>query len=183
MDGKKLNKTQIGMLVALGLVVLGIVATYIPWGKATETTFVASTVLTEKNTNKERSYEEELEYKLEEILGELAGAGQTKVMVTTSTSDERVLAEEVVEVIQDTDETDKSGRTKSNSKQDVERKVVMQKGDTPFVIKENRPQIEGVLVLAKGADNATVKNAIIQAVASVLGVPVHKIAVFKMATN
>lgn len=184
MEGKNFNTTQKLMLVGLGLVVLGILATYIPWGgKDTQPTFEAAAphVVEDKKEKKELSYEEDLEQKLGAILKELEGAGETKVMVTTRTSNEQVLAEEVVQVIESTDETDAAGRTKTDNKQDVERKVVMQDGDTPFIIKENRPEIEGVLVLAEGADNVEVKNAIIQAVASVLNVPVHKIAVFKMA--
>ena len=59
----------------------------------------------------------------------------------------------------------------------------MEKGGTPFIIKENKPQVEGVLVLAEGADDVNIKNAIIQSVSSLLDVPVHKIAVYKMVNN
>ena len=186
---KNLTLTNKLILGALLLVVIGIMLTYLPRGKElllAEPTFIGEvlTPVTETITTEvAETYEEALEMKLEAILGQLEGAGKARVMVTTSTSDEVILAEEVVECIQETDETDKSGGVKSNTKQDTTRKIVMQQGNTPIVIKENKPQIEGVLVLAEGADDSLVKNAIIQAVASVLDVPVHKIAVFKMATN
>ncbi|MGL4799185.1 MAG: hypothetical protein ACRCWY_07295 [Cellulosilyticaceae bacterium] len=187
--GKKenpLSTTEKLFLGVLMLVAVGIVVSYFPWGEKPAAPTVAlegAQVAEEKKLVGEDDYEALLEEKLEMILKSLEGAGQAKVMVTTSTSNEKVLAEEVVQCIQDTDETDKSGRSKSNTKEDLERKVVMQKGDIPFIVKENRPEIEGVLVLAEGADDSNVKNAIIQAVSSVLDVPVHKIAVFKMATN
>ncbi|MGL4363220.1 MAG: hypothetical protein ACRCSG_08165 [Cellulosilyticaceae bacterium] len=177
------NKTQMLIFIAIGVVALGIILTYIP--KADNTVIATfATEETEEAVQKQAlTYEEKLEVRLETILATLEGAGNTKVMVTTSTTNEMILAEEVVESVQDTDESDNSGRTKSNKKQDVERKIVMQKGDTPFVIKENKPQIEGVIVFAEGADDIIVKDAIMKSVSSVLNVPVHKIAVFKMATK
>ena len=129
------------------------------------------------------TYEELLEIRMEEILGNLDGAGNAKVMITTSGSTEKVVAEEVVQNKQGTEETTGSGTKKTSEKEDVERKVVMEKGGTPFIIKENKPQVEGVLVLAEGADDVNIKNAIIQSVSSLLDVPVHKIAVYKMVNN
>lgn len=190
-DKIPMNNTTKLMLGALILIAVGILATYLPWGKSPETAVptVAQAEATpdEGEWSKEQmvglTYEELLELRLEGILKELDGAGATKVMVTTSAGEERVLAEEVVECVQGTNETSGSGTTKTTEKQDIERKIVMQDGDTPFIIKENRPEVEGVLVLAEGADDITIKNAIIQAVSSVLDVPVHKIAVYKMAEN
>lgn len=180
-----MNTTKKLTLIGLGLVIVGILATYFPWQpkeiptsadiKAKETLAAAPTV------QQELSYEELLEMRLESILAQLEGAGLTEVMVTVSAGQEKVLAEEVVECVQDTNEVTTNGTNKNTTRQDLEKKIVLQEGEIPFVVKENRPDIEGVLVLAEGADDTTLKNAIIQAVSSVLDVPVHKIAVYKMA--
>lgn len=183
----QMNRTHKLMIAGLVLVVVGILATYLPSNKDEVPTAVetlAQDVAVETQPfETELTYEELLEMRLESILAQLEGAGTADVMVTVSAGQEKVLAEEVVECVQNTNESSQSGSNKNTTRQDQERKIVMQDGDTPFVVKENRPEIEGVLVLAEGANDVNIKNAIIQAVSSVLDVPVHKIAVYKMAEN
>ena len=180
------GNTTIGVAV-LGIVIGGILLTYLPEpakaviSEGTEIVQVSSG--NTGNSTGQMTYEELLEIRMEEILGNLDGAGNAKVMITTSGSTEKVVAEEVVQNKQGTEETTGSGTKKTSEKEDVERKVVMEKGGTPFIIKENKPQVEGVLVLAEGADDVNIKNAIIQSVSSLLDVPVHKIAVYKMVNN
>lgn len=41
------------------------------------------------------------------------------------------------------------------------------------------PEIKGAVILAKGANNGTVRNNIIQAVEAATGLPTHKIQVFE----
>ncbi len=180
---KNLTKTEKCMLGLLTLVAVGILITYVPWGGSAQPTFLNETVATEAQTTHltPMTYEQQLETKLATILESLEGAGKTSVMVTTSATDEKVLAEEVVECIEGTTQQDATGNIKTDNREDTTTQIVMQKGDTPFIIKENRATIEGVLVLAEGAGNGQVKAEITQAVASVLDVPVHKIAVLKMA--
>lgn len=177
--------TTIGVAL-LGIVIGGILLTYLPEPAKTVISEGAEMVqVSSGNTGStgQMTYEELLEIRMEEILGNLDGAGNAKVMITTSGSTEKVVAEEVVQNKQGTEETTGSGTKKTSEKEDVERKVVMEKGGTPFIIKENKPQVEGVLVLAEGADDVNIKNAIIQSVSSLLDVPVHKIAVYKMVNN
>lgn len=185
--GTKVKLPAIALLFAL--VAGGILITYLPDGKVEEVAsgnVVVETVTNLKGNNNGNStstlaYEELLEMRMETILTSLEGAGATKVMVTTAGSTEKILAEEVVQNSLDIDEITQAGNRKTSEKQDVERKIVKEKGDTPFVIKETKPEIEGVLVLAEGADDVNIKNAIIQSVSSLLDVPVHKIAVYKMS--
>lgn len=185
-DKPKLKaNTTIGVAL-LGIVIGGILLTYLPEPAKTVISEGAEMVqVSSGNTSStgQMTYEELLEIRMEEILGNLDGAGNAKVMITTSGSTEKVVAEEVVQNKQGTEETTGSGTKKTSEKEDVERKVVMEKGGTPFIIKENKPQVEGVLVLAEGADDVNIKNAIIQSVSSLLDVPVHKIAVYKMVNN
>ncbi|MEG0580014.1 MAG: hypothetical protein RR490_08870 [Niameybacter sp.] len=175
------TKLPIAALIFL-LVVGGIGLTYLPDAKEVSSA-EGEIVQVSATVDGSMTYEEMLEMRMETILDNLEGAGQTKVMITTTGSTEKVLAEEVVENSLDVDETSQAGNMKTSEKQDIQRKIVMEKGDMPFVIKENKPKVEGVLVLAEGADDITIKNAIIQSVSSLLDVPVHKVAVYKMVNN
>lgn len=47
------------------------------------------------------------------------------------------------------------------------------------MLKELAPEIEGILVLADGADRATVKAEIVDAVQALFPLPAHKIKVLK----
>ena len=60
-----------------------------------------------------------------------------------------------------------------------EQLVTVREGDeeVPVIIETKKPVIRGVLVVAGGAENMTVKNWIIESVTRVLDVPSHKVAV------
>ena len=51
---------------------------------------------------------------------------------------------------------------------------------TPIIQKTVQPKIEGAIITAKGASNATVKTNIVQAVEAATGLATHKIQVFEM---
>ena len=46
---------------------------------------------------------------------------------------------------------------------------------TPYVRKEIRPQVEGVLISAEGGDHAVVRKEITEAVQALFGIETHKI--------
>ncbi|NUJ69844.1 stage III sporulation protein AG, partial [Pseudoalteromonas sp. 2102] len=60
-----------------------------------------------------------------------------------------------------------------------EKIVIVRKGDeeTPLVLQTRKPEIRGVLVVAKGADQVQVKKWIVEAVTRTLNVPSHRVAV------
>lgn len=178
-DKTKLTKEQLWMLVLAGAVALGLLVTYMP-RPSKEKPMDDKQVVTVNSQKEELTYEELLEKRLEAILGQMEGAGKVDVMVTTKASKEKVLASEVVHNTSDVQETDASGGTRSTQKSDEQNKIVMQSGNTPYVVKENRPTIEGVLVLAEGGDDAAVRESIIKAVKSLVSIGENKISVFKM---
>ena len=51
---------------------------------------------------------------------------------------------------------------------------------TPIIQKTVQPKIEGAIITAKGASNATVKTNIVHAVEAATGLATHKIQVFEM---
>lgn len=50
-------------------------------------------------------------------------------------------------------------------------------GKTPIVTKRIKPKVRGVVVVAKGAENAVVKSLIVDAVEKGLNVPAYRISV------
>ncbi len=128
-------------------------------------------------------YYSELEERLENILGKIAGAGEVKVMVTFESSSEKILAENINSSWSSSNETDSAGGTRVVAEEDIVTTILMIDGNIPYIIREDMPAVEGVLVVAEGGDMVGTKNAIIEAVSSLLGVPVHKVSVFKMESK
>lgn len=176
------NKQRYIIIAITLLIIFGIIMTSLPITPKKTQADVNPVSLT-KETKTELPYEEQLEIRLVSILKKLEGAGRVEVMITTSASKEKVLAEETTHNTADTKEQDATGGTRTSQKEDTQNKIILGQGNVPIVIKETRPQVEGVLVLAEGADDTNIKNAIIQSVSSLLSVPVHKISVFKMGKN
>ena len=53
----------------------------------------------------------------------------------------------------------------------------------PYIIQELTPSVEGVLVVAEGAGNATVKKQIQQTIEALFGLDAHKISIMKMEVS
>lgn len=137
---------------------------------------------TEQGTENKISYGRELERKLEQILGEMEGVGKVEVMITLKDDGERILAKDITRSSQEVSEEDGTVKRNTRESQYQEETVFSKETENgqPFVAKETTPQIEGVLVVAEGGENAkTVKN-ISDAVLALFPVEVHKIKVVKM---
>ncbi|EKN69874.1 stage III sporulation protein AG [Neobacillus bataviensis LMG 21833] len=125
-------------------------------------------------------YEEKYENQLKKALEEMLGVDDVTVVVTIDSTDKKVFEKNRVNKSQKTDETDREGgqRTVVDSSSD-EQLVIIRKGDqeVPIVVETIRPEIRGVLVVAKGANNIEVKKWIREAVTRAYGVPSHRVAV------
>lgn len=179
LENKKQKYIVIGMS---GLIICGILLTSLPnpfQKKENQVTQITMATKEEKGL----SYEEELEQRLEAILKKLEGAGKVQVMVTTSTTEEKQLAEDVTYTLATTDERDGAGGTRTNEKEDKQNRIVLAQGNLPVVVKETKPKVEGVLIVAEGGEDIGVKSAIIQAVSSLLNIPSYKVSVLKMVQN
>lgn len=166
------NNILLALLIGVLLLVLG--KTFFPTEeKAAEVTQKEQTV--EVHNSSER----EMEQRMSEILSQIQGAGQVEVMLTFRASTESIVAHE-----EKTEEarTQENGKTSENLRKETT--VVMTedgKGNTsPLVLTENSPQVEGVVIVAQGGDNAVVCKALNSAAQALLNVPAHKIAILKM---
>lgn len=117
--------------------------------------------------------ERETETRMAEILSKVQGAGAVDVMLTYCRTEERTIAQDEVR-----EESERDGKFR------VEQKAVLTEekgGNTaPFILSENAPVIEGVVIVAEGGGDATVQAALHQAAEALCNVPAHKIAVLQM---
>ena len=104
----------------------------------------------------DQQYDLETQERLESMLTEIEGAGRCYVTVTLS-----------------------SGSKKEYVRQEGDVLVVSDKdgNESPVVSKEKAPEIAGVTVACKGAGKTEVRNRIIRAVSTVLGIGTNKICV------
>ena len=174
----KEDKNKKYVLLIAGIVLVGIGFTFWPSnnnGKQTQPT----TTIRQAITNEETSYEVAIEKKLMNMLSKMEGVGSVSVMVTINANAEKILAEDTSSSSQRTEEKDQAGGTRTTDSVQQTNDVVLQNGNTPYIVKEYAPEIRGVLILAEGAGDSMVKNQITEAVSKLLDVPVHKISVEK----
>ena len=147
---------------------------------------LASSLKTTSEQNSDSSTENsasELEQKLETILAKIQGVGNVKVFINYSESSETVAMYNENSKTSTTEETDTSGGTRKVEQTDSDKEIVYQEENgkkTPILQKTLQPKIEGAIITAQGASNATIKTNIIQAVEAVTGLATHKIQVFEM---
>lgn len=138
---------------------------------------------TEVNLSENQKIQEvsELENKLANILSKIQGVGEVNVFINCSESSEVVAMYNENSKVSNTEETDTSGGIRKIQETDSQKDIVYQETNgekVPITQKIVQPKIEGAIITAKGADNANVKNNIIQAVEAVTGLATHKIQVF-----
>jgi stage III sporulation protein AG len=126
--------------------------------------------------------EQELENRLQEILGAVSGAGRVEVIVVLASGPERVFAQNVTKEERTVEEKDQAGGVRTTNEANEQGELVLLRQGSgneggPVLIKETRSEIAGVLILAEGAKNPELKEKLAQAVMTVLAVPPHKVTV------
>lgn len=125
-----------------------------------------------------------LEQRLEEILGEMQGVGRVKVMVTLASSGEKIVEKDIPLERNNIVENDSTGGNRNTNEMYSQEETVYStnsEGDKiPYVIKENSAVVEGVSVVAEGGDSALVQKNISEVIQALFGIEAHKIKVVKM---
>lgn len=124
----------------------------------------------ETNNNDYSSYVSCMEERTEEILSSIEGAGKCKVMITISDTSESVYAK-------NTEESGGDGNYSTASEYVLYDGT---DGDTPMLVKQYFPKIQGIVVVCQGADDDIVRESIISSVSSLFDVPTNKITVSKI---
>ncbi|UVI32288.1 stage III sporulation protein AG [Paenibacillus spongiae] len=126
------------------------------------------------------SIEHPLENRLKEILEKIVGVGSVDVLVSVDSTEEVVVGRNDKETQQITDENDKNGGKRHITSITKDGQVVLYEsagGQSPLVTKRIKPKVRGVLIVAKGSENGTVRRLILDAVEKGLNVPVNRISV------
>ncbi|MBH5318068.1 stage III sporulation protein AG [Paenibacillus sp. GSMTC-2017] len=126
------------------------------------------------------SIEGTLEARMKEILEKIVGVGTVDVMVTVESTEEIVVERHRQETQTITDENDPNGGVRHITSIGKDGQVVLNEvsGDQkPIVTKTINPKIRGVIIVAKGAENAMVRRLIVNAIEKGVDVPINRISV------
>ena len=162
----KWKKEQWFILLLIGLLLLVIA---IPVSEEKEET--EEMLVSEVDMN---AYAQMLERRMEAVLQKVNGVGEVDVMITLSSSAEKIVEKEREKLNESVDQEGKSTTTYESSET-----AVYDGKESPYIKKELSPKIEGVLVVAQGGDEPLVREEIIEAVQALFGIEVHKIKVMK----
>ncbi|MCI8597822.1 MAG: stage III sporulation protein AG [Lachnospiraceae bacterium] len=190
--GKLLKKDQLIIFLLFGILLLVIAIPVEPKKKSKEANVTENQEIDsqeQEGMEKEgavstSSYEEQQEARLEEILRKVEGVGEVEVMITLQASSEKVVEKDQPSTSQDVEEQDSGGGTRSTQDRSWSESTVYWEQEngsrTPYVIKELKPRVEGVIVIAQGGGDPEIKQNIMEAVQALFPVEAHKIKIMKM---
>lgn len=182
---KKINKSYLLAAALTGILLLVLT---IPTEEKTDTSQkeenTASSFESAALEGSRDAYRKSLERQLEQTLAAVEGVGKVKVMITLKDTGESVVEKDRTRTEEQTKETDGQGLNRENSAVSSQESAVYVRDGTqqesPFVTKEINPKVEGVLVVAEGAENAIVIKNISEAILALFPIEAHKIKVVKM---
>lgn len=179
-DKKTGNILTIALIIAFVMIAINIFFPDLFKEKETNAQSVMSENITvSSNDDYETSQKEELVA----ILSQISGVGEVKVMINFKNGETKVPAYDSTKQTTVTEEKDTEGGTRTNNQVSDGATVVMNSegGDSkPFIIETYKPQIEGVIVVAQGAEDSKVKYDIQKAVATLYGLSSDKVNVYSM---
>lgn len=202
-NGKKPGKDQFVIFILVGILLIIIALPTSGTAGKTEKTGIGSSktgqtdsgqtgspvgenAVDEKKTETEE-YADYLENKLEQVISMMEGAGKVKVTVTISSSSEKIVEKDMPTVRNNTSENDAEGGIRNVNEMDCQEETVYTKesdgGSAPYVVKTIQPLIEGVAVVAQGADKPEVRNNITDVIVALFDIEPHKIKVVKMKSE
>lgn len=119
------------------------------------------------------AYAENMEKRLTDMLSNMDGISDVSVMITVKDSGEKVALKD-----RSTNKSEGSGSSQSSVTEDT---VIRDDGSVkePYVTKYNEPEIEGVVICCRGAENGEISLNITNAVQALFDVPVHKIVILE----
>lgn len=115
-----------------------------------------------------------LETRLAAALSKVQGAGKVDVVINYESTAERIPAMSGNSQSSSTKDDNKSSSTSS------EQTEVAVSGGDAIIVREDLPQVRGVVVVAKGADNIGVRQKLLSAACTLLGVSQDKVEVLSM---
>lgn len=139
--------------------------------------------ISQSRSNTLEEYEAYLEKRVASALEYVEGVGKAEVVITLKSSSQKVVEKDRSSDSRTTDEEDSAGGTRTENSRLTEQKSIYTQTENgsqiPYVSKELTPEIEGVMVIAQGGDNAVVIQNITGAIQALFGIDAHKIKIMK----
>jgi stage III sporulation protein AG len=137
----------------------------------------------ENKVNSLEGQGDSLEKQLQAILQKIAGVGKVEVLITYEDKG-RVIVEKDESVSEElVQEADSGGGTRTTTTSKNEEKAVYGNSENPYVVQELSPKVKGVLVVAEGGGNLSVKKQIQETIEALFGLDTHKISIMKMEVS
>ncbi len=114
-----------------------------------------------------------LSEELTEIISSIEGVGECNVMITLQTTKESVYAEN----------TESTSTDSSNSENNEYVIYDSENGDSPLLLKEEMPQVAGVVVVCAGGDSDAVREKITNCVCALFSISSGRVSVAKLTTE
>lgn len=172
--GQKLGKFKYPIAILL----LGLILVAIPVRSETTKTERSKSAERTAETPSEPDELRAMEEKLEKLLSQIDGAGSVKVMLRYAAGSR---------IVYQTDSSQEVSTDSEGKKTQTDIQTVMASGsggqDSPVVVQTVCPTFQGALIIAQGAESASVKLDLVNAVSSLTGLGADKITVIKMKSE
>lgn len=171
---QKQNLIRLGLLAILGIFLLLI-------GGKSDSVFVQKSVDEIQNLEDSallaNSFSANMEHQLEQTLEQVKGAGNVTVQITVEDFGYKEYARDVQRVERSTVDQDGENQQQTTEMQENQT-VVQQSGqNSALLVQERMPEIRGVLIVATGANQASVQERLLYAAATVLQISTEQIVV------
>lgn len=177
------KKTGYGKIALLVVAAVMLLLLSLPAGtKKVETKETEKTKQMKSSTEESAadSYVSNLEQRLGQLLKKVQGVGEVEVMITLKTEGEEVINKD--ERISERSVGEAANESGETSKDYEEETVVLEDSEgnqSPYIVKELKPEIAGVVVICEGGDNPVIIKEITEATEVLFSVSTHKIKVMK----
>lgn len=189
--GKKLQKDQCLIIILVG-VLLCVIA--IPVEKKDSKSDLSNTIddtidnhTVSETADDTSDYAGYWEQKLEEALRYVEGVGKVRVLITLQNSEHKIVEKDGPEEFSNTDEADSAGGSRTLEESRLDKSTIYtddgQGRNVPYVVMTIEPVVEGVVVIAQGADQMSVRENIIEAIQVLFDIDANKIKIVKMKNN
>lgn len=116
------------------------------------------------------TYEEQLTNRLESVLSHVKGAGRVRVMLTLEDAGQACVLQDSEYTRSEAEESTSSGERRQTLEVQSQTETVRDAQNQPYVLRALMPQVQGVLILAEGAESSVVQQELLEAVQALLGV-------------
>lgn len=131
---------------------------------------------TERETPSSADIKNRTAVDLEKILSRIEGAGKVEVSISLASDGSKTYACNTRSEKNTIEERDPKGSSKTTSQENTSHDLAVS-GGTPLLLENRAPEVLGVLVVADGAVDARVRERLMNATATLLNVPSHKVRV------